>query len=46
MLRHKGLAVDFQKAISSAGLVEGSCHISLVIRQKQSWMINGDTASV
>lgn len=42
MLRHKVLTVDFQKAVSSAGLMEGSWQVSLVICQKWSWMINGN----
>lgn len=46
MLRRKVLTVDFQKAISSAGLMEGFCKVSLMICQKQSWMINGNMASV
>lgn len=46
MLRRKILTVDFQKAVSSAGLIEGSCQVSLVVCQKQSWVINGNMASV
>lgn len=42
MLRCKVLSVDFQKAISSAGLLVAPAKLLL----KQSWMRNGNVASV